>query len=58
MPGAFVGALLGGASAGQAARFQIVVLVGLLCAEAITAVLLAYLLGAPATLPEVTPRQR
>ncbi|HEY8300744.1 MAG TPA: ABC transporter permease [Jatrophihabitans sp.] len=55
LPGAFVGALLGGASAGQAARFQIVVLVGLLCAEAITAVLLAYLLGAPATLPEVTP---
>ncbi len=58
LPGAFVGALLGGASAGQAARFQIVVLVGLLCAEAITAVLLAYLLGAPATLPEVTPLQR
>lgn len=58
LPGAFVGALLGGASASQAARFQIVVLVGLLCAEAITAVLLAYLLGAPATLPEVTPLQR
>lgn len=56
LPGAFVGALLGGASAAQAARFQIVVLVGLLCAEAITAVVLAYLLGAPATLPpEVTP---
>jgi putative ABC transport system permease protein len=58
LPGAFVGALLGGASASQAARFQIVVLVGLLCAEAITAVVLAYLLGAPATLPEpVTPRR-
>lgn len=53
LPGAFVGALLGGASATQAARFQIVVLVGLLCAEAITATTLAYLLGAPATLPPV-----
>jgi putative ABC transport system permease protein len=52
LPGAFVGALLGGASAVQAARFQIVVLVGLLCAESITAVVLARLLGAPQTLPE------
>jgi putative ABC transport system permease protein len=51
LPGAFVGALLGGVSAAQAARFQIVVLVGLLCAEALTATILAYLLGAPATLP-------
>ena len=47
LPGAFVGALLGGASATAAARFQVVVLVGLLCAEAITATVLAYLLGAP-----------
>ena len=53
LPGAFVGALLGGASAVGAARFQIVVLVGLLCAESITAVSLAWLLGAPVTLPEV-----
>jgi len=52
LPGAFVGALLGGASALGAARFQIVVLVGLLCAESITAVTLAWLLGAPRTLPE------
>lgn len=51
LPGAFVGALLGGANAEQAARFQIVVLVALLCAEAITATVLAWLLGAPATLP-------
>jgi putative ABC transport system permease protein len=51
LPGAFVGALLGGASAIDAARFQVVVLVGLLCAESITAVVLAYLLGAPKTLP-------
>jgi putative ABC transport system permease protein len=52
LPGAFVGALLGGASAGNAARFQIVVLVGLLCAESIAAVTLAWLLGAPVTIPE------
>jgi putative ABC transport system permease protein len=59
LPGAFVGALLGGASAAQAARFQIVVLVGLLCAESITAVVLAQLLGSPPTLPEpVTLPQR
>ena len=55
LPGAFVGALLGGASALDAARFQIVVLVGLLCAESITAVVLARLLGAPRTLPEPVP---
>jgi putative ABC transport system permease protein len=53
LPGAFVGALLGGASPVGAARFQIVVLVGLLCAQSITAVSLAWLLGAPATLPEL-----
>jgi putative ABC transport system permease protein len=59
LPGAFVGALRGGASAIEAARFQVVVLVGLLCAESITAVVLAWLLGAPATLPahESTPAQ-
>ena len=53
LPGAFIGALLGGAGATSAARFQIVVLVGLLCAETITAALLAHLLGAPTTLPAV-----
>jgi putative ABC transport system permease protein len=58
LPGAFVGALLGGAGAEGAARFQIVVLVGLLCAESITAVTLAWLLGAPATLPELEPVAR
>lgn len=51
LPGAFVGALLGGVSAAEAARFQVVVLVGLLCAEAVTATVLAHLLGAPTTLP-------
>jgi UDP-glucose/iron transport system permease protein len=58
LPGAFVGALLGGASAEGAARFQIVVLVGLLCAESITAVLLAWLLGAPQVLPELETAPR
>lgn len=52
LPGAFVGALLGGANAVAAARFQLVVLVGLLCAQVITAVVVTYLLGAPRTLPE------
>jgi len=56
LPGAFVGALLGGASAIDAARFQIVVLIGLLCAESITATTVAWLLGAPTTLPP-PPRQ-
>jgi putative ABC transport system permease protein len=51
LPGAFVGALLGGADAGQAARFQIVVLIGLLCAQAVTTTSLAWLLGAPTSLP-------
>jgi putative ABC transport system permease protein len=51
LPGAFVGALVGGASVVAAAQFQIVVLAGLLCAEAITATLVAYQLGAPRQLP-------
>ena len=55
LPGAFVGALLGGASAVTAARFQVAVLVGLLCAQSITATLLANLLGAPRQLPAETP---
>ena len=52
LPGAFVGALIGGAGAAGAARFQLAVLVALLCAEAITATVLAWFLGAPTTLPE------
>lgn len=51
LPGAFVGALLGGVSPADAARFQVVVLVGLLCAQSVTATLLAYQLGAPRVLP-------
>jgi putative ABC transport system permease protein len=52
LPGAFVGALLGGASATDAAKFQVVVLVGLLCAEAIAVVSITYLLGSPTQIPE------
>ena len=51
LPGAFIGALLGGASPLQAARFQLVVLAAILCAQSIVAVLLTYLLGAPRQLP-------
>jgi putative ABC transport system permease protein len=51
LPGAYIGALLGGASAAGAARFQVVVLVGLLCAQTVTVVVLMQLLGAPARLP-------
>ena len=51
LPGAFVGALFGGASPAVAARFQLVVLVGLLAAEALAACTLTYVLGAPTRLP-------
>jgi putative ABC transport system permease protein len=53
LPGAFVGALFGGASPLAAARFQLVVLVGLLAAEALAAASVTWLLGAPRRLPEV-----
>jgi putative ABC transport system permease protein len=52
LPGAFVGALLGGAAVQSAARFQLAVLVGLLCAESITASLVAYQLGSPSVFPQ------
>jgi putative ABC transport system permease protein len=51
LPGTFVGALIGGAGAAGAARFQLTVLVALLCAQAITSATLIWLLGAPAVLP-------
>ncbi|HVW80795.1 MAG TPA: ABC transporter permease [Mycobacteriales bacterium] len=51
LPGAFIGALLGGANPIQAARFQLVVLAAILAAQTIVAVLVVYLLGAPETLP-------
>jgi len=43
LPGAFVGALLGGASPTNAARFQLVVLVALLAAETVSATILVWL---------------
>jgi len=51
LPGAFIGALLGGADPTQAARFQLVVLVALIAAESIVAVLLVRMLGAPERIP-------
>lgn len=57
LPGAFIGALLGGASPVQAARFQLVVLAGLIAAGSVVAVLVTTLLGAPRRLP-VPPEHR
>jgi putative ABC transport system permease protein len=50
LPGTFVGALIGGAGAAGAAKFQLTVLVGLLCAESTCAAVLVWRLGAPASL--------
>jgi putative ABC transport system permease protein len=47
LPGAFVGALAGGASPAEAAKFQIAVLSGILCAQAIASVLLVHRLALP-----------
>jgi putative ABC transport system permease protein len=47
LPGAFVGALLAGASPVEAGIFQVTVLAGLLAAGSVSAVVTAYLLGAP-----------
>ena len=58
LPGAFVGALFGGASPAAAARFQLVVLVGLLAAEAVAAVTLTWMLGAPRPLPLASPDEQ
>lgn len=55
LPGAFIGALLGGASPVQAARFQLVVLAGILAAQSVVSVIVTYLLGAPAKLPAMSP---
>lgn len=51
LPGAFIGALLGGADPTQAARFQLVVLAALLATQAVVATMVVHLLGAPAQLP-------
>ncbi|PWJ48846.1 putative ABC transport system permease protein [Quadrisphaera granulorum] len=55
LPGAFIGALLGGASPLDAARFQLIVLAGLIAAGSVVAVLVTTLLGAPRVLPTGTP---
>lgn len=51
LPGAFIGALLGGADPTQAARFQLVVLAAILAAQAVVATMIVHALGAPAQLP-------
>ncbi len=47
LPGAFVGLLLGGATPLQAGRLQLLVLIGLLAAETVSALLITYLVGPP-----------
>jgi putative ABC transport system permease protein len=51
LPGAFVGAILAGASPAQAGIFQVTVLAGLLAAGTVSATLTSYLLGAAKVLP-------
>ena len=51
LPGAFVGALLGGADPTQAARFQLVVLAALLTTQSVVATTIVHTLGAPEQLP-------
>jgi len=51
LPGAFVGAIFGGASPLEAGRFQIVVLAGILCAGSIAAVALIHFLSPVAQKP-------
>ena len=45
LPGAFVGALFGGASPADAARFQLVVLAGIALAMTITSIVVTTLVG-------------
>lgn len=51
LPGAFVGAIFGGASPLEAGRFQVVVLAGILCAGSIAAVALIHVLSPVAQKP-------
>jgi putative ABC transport system permease protein len=55
LPGAFIGALLGGADPTQAARFQLVVLAALLATQTVVATLIVHALGAPAQIPSNPP---
>ena len=52
LPGAFVGAIFGGASPLEAGRFQIVVLAGILAAGALTSIILLRLIGAVPLKPD------
>ncbi len=45
LPGAFVGALMGGASPAQAAQFQLVVLAGIMLAMTITGLVVTAIIG-------------
>lgn len=51
LPGAFIGALLAGASPVRAARFQLVVLAAIICGQAIAVVLLVHMLSGRQRLP-------
>ncbi|TFC50461.1 ABC transporter permease [Cryobacterium sp. TMT1-21] len=55
LPGAFVGAIFGGASPLEAGRFQIIVLAGILCAGSIAAVALIHLLAPVRQRPLTAP---
>ncbi|QAY62807.1 ABC transporter permease [Xylanimonas allomyrinae] len=55
LPGAFVGAIFGGASPVEAGRFQIVVLAAILAAGAVTAVLLLTAIAPTPTRPMAPP---
>lgn len=58
LPGAFVGAVFGGASVLDAARFQVVVLAAILLVGASVAVAVGRILGAPRELPVAAPSSR
>jgi putative ABC transport system permease protein len=55
LPGAFIGALLGGADPTQAARFQLIVLAALLATQTVVATLIVHAFGAPAQIPSTPP---
>lgn len=54
LPGAFVGALFGGANPVEAARFQLVVLAGIMLTQTITGLTVARILSAAPVLPVAT----
>lgn len=51
LPGAFIGALFGGSSPLEAARFQVVVLVGIMLSQTLTAIVVTRRLSRMTTLP-------